>query len=50
MIPFPLDLPDVEVVKTERTAAGHLVITVESPLERTRCPRWGRETREPPRP
>lgn len=37
MIQFPLDLPDVEVLKTELTAKGHLVITVESTLEGTRC-------------
>jgi hypothetical protein len=30
MIQFPLDLPDVEVLKTELSAKGHLVITVES--------------------
>ena len=27
MIQFPLDLPDVEVLKTELTAAGYLLIT-----------------------
>jgi hypothetical protein len=37
MIQFPLDLPDVEVLKTEVTAAGHLLITVESTLEGARC-------------
>jgi hypothetical protein len=47
MIQFPLDLPDVEVLKTELTAAGHLVITVESTLEGTRCRRCGQEIREP---
>jgi transposase len=46
MIQFPLDLPDVEVLKTELTAAGHLVITVESTLEGTRCRRCGQEIRE----
>jgi transposase len=47
MIQFPLDLPDVEVLKTELTAQGHLVITVESTLEGTRCRRCGQEIREP---
>jgi transposase len=47
MIQFPLDLPDVEVLKTEVTAAGHLLITVESTLEGTRCRRCGQEIREP---
>jgi transposase len=47
MIQFPLDLPDVEVLKTELTAKGHLVITVESTLEGTRCRRCGQEIREP---
>jgi hypothetical protein len=30
MIQFPLDLPDGEVLNTELSAKGHLVITVES--------------------
>ena len=47
MIQFPLDLPDVEVLKTELTTAGHLVITVECTLEGTQCRRCGREIREP---
>ena len=47
MIQFPLDLPDVEVLKTELTAKGHLVITVESTLEGTRCRRCGQEIKEP---
>lgn len=46
MIQFPLDLPDVEVWKTELTAAGHLVITVESTLEGPHCRRCGPELRE----
>ena len=46
MIQFPLDLPDVEVLKTELTAKGHLVITVESTLEGTRCRRCGQEIKE----
>jgi transposase len=44
LIQFPIDLPDVEVLKTELTAKGHLVITVESTLEGTRC---GQEIKEP---
>ena len=47
MIQFPLDLPDVQVLKTEVTAAGHLLITVESTLDGTRCRRCGQEIREP---
>jgi hypothetical protein len=47
LIPCPLDLPDVEVWKTARSAAGHRVITVESTLQGTRCRRCGREIREP---
>jgi transposase len=47
MIQFPLDLADVEVWKTEVTAAGHLLISVESPVEGTRCRRCGGEMREP---
>ena len=38
MIQFPLDLPDVEVLKTELSAKGHLVIPVESTLEGTALP------------
>jgi hypothetical protein len=39
MIQFPLALPDVEVLKTELTAADHGVITVESTRDGTRCRR-----------
>jgi len=46
MIQFSLDLPDVEVLKTELNAKGHLVITVESTLEGTRCRRCGQEIKE----
>ena len=46
MIQFPLDLPDVEVLKTELSAKGHLVITVESTREGTRCRRCGQEIKE----
>ena len=47
MIQFPLDLRDVEVLKTELTAKGQLVITVESTLGGTRCRRCGQEIKEP---
>jgi transposase len=47
MLQFPLDLPDVEVLKPELTAKGYLVITVESTLEGTRCRRCGREIKAP---
>jgi|APFre7841882630_1041343.scaffolds.fasta_scaffold12666_1 transposase len=47
MIQFPFDLPDVQVLKTEVTAAGHLLITVESTLDGTRGRRGGQEIREP---
>jgi transposase len=46
LIQFPLDLPDVNVLKTELAAAGHLIITVESTVEETRCRRCGRAIRE----
>lgn len=45
-IPFALDLPEGQGLKTERTAAGHLVIPVESPWEGTRCRRCGQEIGE----
>jgi transposase len=43
MIQFPLDLPDVKVLKTEMTKAGDLIITVESTREGATCRRCGRE-------
>jgi transposase len=46
MIQFPLDLPDVQVLKTEMTHAGHLLITVESTLRGARCRRCGQEIQE----
>jgi len=42
MIQFPLDLPDVEVLGTELTARGELMIRVESTREGTVCRRCGR--------
>jgi transposase len=47
LIQCPLDLPDVEVLKTEVTAAGHLLMTIESTGEGRRCRRCGQEIREP---
>jgi transposase len=45
-IQVPLNLPDVYVLSTQRTAQGHGLIRVESTLEGTRCRRCGREIRE----
>lgn len=42
MIPFPLDLPDVEVLWSERTAQGGQTIRVESTREGMACRRCGR--------
>ena len=42
MIQFPLDLPDVKVLKTEMNEAGELIITVESRREGATCRRCGR--------
>lgn len=42
-IRFPLDLPKVEVVKTEMNKAGDYVITVQSTLTTTQCRECGRE-------
>jgi transposase len=47
IIQVPLDLPDVHVLSTHRTAQGHWLIRVESTLEGTRCRRCGREIRDP---
>lgn len=43
LIQFPLDLPEVEVLKTELSAEGHLIVTVESTRRGTTCRRCGRE-------
>jgi transposase len=45
-IQVPLNLPDVRVRSTQRTAQGHWLIRVESTLEGTRCRRCGREIRD----
>lgn len=42
MILFPLDLPEVEVLGTELTPRGELIIPVESTREGTVCRRCGR--------
>ncbi|MCB9109517.1 MAG: hypothetical protein H6633_35570 [Anaerolineales bacterium] len=40
---IPLDIPEVEVLNTEMTADGRLIITVESQVETTLCGLCGRE-------
>jgi transposase len=45
-IHVPLNLPDVCVLSTHRTAQGHWLIRVESTLEGTQCRRCGREIRD----
>lgn len=42
-ISFPLDLPNVEVIKTEMNKAGDYVITIQSVLTTTQCRECGRE-------
>jgi transposase len=46
IIQVPLNLPDVCVRSTQRTAQGHWFIRVESTLEGARCHRCGRELRD----
>jgi transposase len=45
-ISIPLDIPDVQVLKTELTKAGELILTVESTLTSTTCRRCGRTITE----
>lgn len=45
-ISFPLDLPNVAVIKTEMTPAGDYIITVESTLTSTECRQCGREIKQ----
>jgi len=45
-IQVPLNLPDVRVLSTQRTAQGHWLIRVESTLAGARCCRCGREIRD----
>ena len=42
---IPLDIPDVQVLKTELTPAGEWLITVKSTLSTARCHKCGREIR-----
>jgi transposase len=41
-ISIPLDIPDVQVLRTDLTAADELILTVESTLTSTPCRRCGR--------
>ena len=41
-ITIPLDIPDVRVLKTERTPEGEYIVTVESTVTTTPCRRCGR--------
>jgi len=45
-ISFPLDLPDVEIIKTEMNKVGDYIITVESTVDQTACRECGREIEE----
>src|SRR5215813_3848792 len=45
-IQVPLNLPDVRILSTQRTAQGHWLIRVESTLEGAQCRRCGREIRD----
>jgi transposase len=42
-IRFPLDLPNVKILKMETNQAGDYIITVESTLTSTNCREYGRE-------
>ncbi len=42
LISIPLDIPDVRVLQTDLTAAGELILTVETTLTTTLCQRCGR--------
>lgn len=46
LISIPLDIPEVRVLKTEVTASGDFVITVESTLGSTLCRKCGTQTTE----
>lgn len=45
-ISIPLDIPDVQVMKTEITKNGEFILTVESTLTSTTCRRCGRTITE----
>ncbi len=42
-ISFPLDIPNVSVLKTEINRRGDYVITVESTIKHTECHKCGRD-------
>jgi transposase len=42
-ISFPLDIPDVRVLKTETNKRGDYIITVESTIKHTECHKCGRK-------
>ena len=42
-VSIPLDIPEVEVLKTETNAKGEYIITIESTKKTTICRRCGRE-------
>src|SRR3989442_15579328 len=46
MIEFPLDIPDVRVLKSEFSERGDLIITVESTLQSAACRLCGRQIQE----
>ena len=45
-IQVPLNLPEVRILSTQRTAQGHGLIRVESTLEGAQCRYCGREIRD----
>ena len=46
LITLPLDLPNIEVLKTDTNADGDYLITVTSTLDSTRCHKCGRDIRK----
>jgi transposase len=46
VISIPLDLPHIRVLGTEHTAEGNFILTVETTLEGTVCPKCGQFTTE----
>ena len=42
-IEVPLDIPDVQVLNTQITDQGELVVTLESTLNHTFCRQWGQK-------
>jgi transposase len=45
-VSIPLDIPDVQVLKSEMTKAGEIIITIESTKETTVCQRCGKIIRK----